>query len=101
MVGIEDLQVRNMSELAQGRVEQPGRNVRAKFGLNKSILDPGWFECRRRTRAVSACAAAMSWQTTASRQRNCTATNVDSRETPIWSARSMSCGRGTPGSPVK
>jgi len=27
--------------------EKPGRNVRAKSGLNKSILDQGWFEFRR------------------------------------------------------
>ncbi|MFD2405673.1 RNA-guided endonuclease InsQ/TnpB family protein [Azorhizophilus paspali] len=47
MVCIEDLQVRNMSRSAAGNTEKPGRNVRAKSGLNKSILDQGWFEFRR------------------------------------------------------
>lgn len=47
MVCIEDLQVRNMSKSAAGSTETPGRNVRAKSGLNKSILDQGWFEFRR------------------------------------------------------
>lgn len=47
MVCIEDLQVRNMSKSAAGSVEKPGKNVRAKSGLNKSILDQGWFEFRR------------------------------------------------------
>ena len=47
MVCIEDLQVRNMSKSAAGSTEQPGINVRAKSGLNKSILDQGWFEFRR------------------------------------------------------
>ncbi len=47
MVCIEDLQVRNMSKSAAGTTEVPGRNVRAKSGLNKSILDQGWFEFRR------------------------------------------------------
>jgi putative transposase len=47
MVCIEDLQVRNMSKSAAGTVEKPGRKVRAKSGLNKSILDQGWFEFRR------------------------------------------------------
>ena len=47
MVCIEDLQVRNMSKTASGTTGQPGRNVRAKSGLNKSILDQGWFEFRR------------------------------------------------------
>ena len=47
MVCIEDLQVKNMSQSAAGTVDAPGRNVRAKSGLNKSILDQGWFEFRR------------------------------------------------------
>jgi putative transposase len=47
MVCIEDLAVRNMSKSAAGSVEKPGKNVRAKSGLNKSILDQGWFEFRR------------------------------------------------------
>jgi putative transposase len=47
MVCIEDLQVRNMSRSAAGSAEAPGRNVLAKSGLNKSILDQGWFEFRR------------------------------------------------------
>ena len=47
MVCIEDLQVRNMSKSAAGTPDAPGRNVRAKSGLNKSILDQGWFEFRR------------------------------------------------------
>ncbi|WP_031404569.1 RNA-guided endonuclease TnpB family protein [Thiomonas sp. FB-Cd] len=47
MVCIEDLQVRNMSRSAAGTAEKPGRSVRAKSGLNKSILDQGWAEFRR------------------------------------------------------
>lgn len=47
MVAIEDLQVRNMSRSAAGSTEAPGKNVKAKSGLNKSILDQGWFEFRR------------------------------------------------------
>ena len=47
MVCIEDLQVRNMSKSASGTAENPGKQVRAKSGLNRSILDQGWFEFRR------------------------------------------------------
>ncbi len=47
MVCIEDLAVRNMARSAAGTLDAPGRNVRAKSGLNKSILDQGWFEFRR------------------------------------------------------
>jgi putative transposase len=47
LVCIEDLQVRNMSRSAKGNVEQPGRKVAQKAGLNKAILDQGWAEFRR------------------------------------------------------
>ena len=47
MVCIEDLKIVNMSKSAAGTVETPGRNVKAKSGLNKSILDQGWGEFRR------------------------------------------------------
>lgn len=42
VIVIEDLNVRGMSGSAKGTAEHPGRNVRAKSGLNKSILDQGW-----------------------------------------------------------
>lgn len=47
MIVIEDLKVANMSKSAAGTVSQPGRNVRAKSGLNRSILEQGWYELRR------------------------------------------------------
>jgi putative transposase len=47
MVCIEDLKVRNLTKSAAGNVNSPGRNVRAKSGLSKAILDQGWFEFRR------------------------------------------------------
>lgn len=47
IVCIEDLQIKNMSKSAAGTTEQHGKNVRAKSGLNKSILDQGWGEFRR------------------------------------------------------
>ena len=46
-VYVEGLQIKNMSASAKGSIEEPGRNVKAKSGLNKSILDQGWFEFRR------------------------------------------------------
>ena len=47
IVCIEALQVRNMSKSAAGTADNPGTNVRAKAGLNKAILDQGWFEFGR------------------------------------------------------
>jgi putative transposase len=49
-VYVEELQIRNMSSSARGTIEDPGRNIRAKAGLNKSILDQGWFEFRHQLR---------------------------------------------------
>ena len=47
MIVIEDLKVKNMSRSATGTTGQPVRDVRAKSGLNRSILDQGWYEMRR------------------------------------------------------
>ena len=47
IVYVEDLQVTNMSKSAKGSVEQHGRNVAAKSGLNRAILDQSWSEFRR------------------------------------------------------
>jgi putative transposase len=47
IVCIEDLQVKNMSASAVGTVDNPGKCVSAKAGLNRSILDQGWYEFRR------------------------------------------------------
>jgi putative transposase len=47
MVYVENLKVANMSASAKGTREKPGKNVRAKSGLNKAILDQGWHELRR------------------------------------------------------
>lgn len=47
MVAVEDLKIINMSASAKGTVDNPGKNVNAKSGLNKSILDQGWGEFRR------------------------------------------------------
>ena len=43
----EDLRVKAMTASAKGTIEQPGRNVRQKAGLNKAILDQGWSELVR------------------------------------------------------
>ena len=47
IVCIEDLQIRNMSKSSKGNVEQHGKKVAQKSGLNRSILDQGWGEFRR------------------------------------------------------
>ena len=46
IVCVEDLRVSNMSSSAAGSRQSPGSQVRAKSGLNRSILDQGWAELR-------------------------------------------------------
>jgi putative transposase len=43
-LALEALRVDAMTARASGTVEQPGRNVRQKAGLNRSILDVGWAQ---------------------------------------------------------
>ncbi|MEV7392312.1 MULTISPECIES: transposase [unclassified Streptomyces] len=49
LVRFEKLNIKNMTRSAKGTVEQPGRNVQQKAGLNRSILAQGWGLLRRRT----------------------------------------------------
>jgi transposase len=48
MVVVEDLPTKHMTRSAKGTIDAPGRNVAAKAGLNRSILNIGWsaFEAR-------------------------------------------------------
>jgi putative transposase len=46
-IALEDLRVAAMTAAASGTVEAPGRNVAAKAGLNRSILDAGWTQFTR------------------------------------------------------
>ncbi len=42
LIRVEDLQIGNMTRSAKGTRGDPGRNVRAKAGLNRGILRSGW-----------------------------------------------------------
>ena len=46
-VYVEDLKVDNMSKSAKGTMENPGKMVKQKSGLNRAILDQAWYEFRR------------------------------------------------------
>ncbi|MEJ6002499.1 RNA-guided endonuclease InsQ/TnpB family protein [Paucibacter soli] len=47
VIALEDLRIKNMSASAKGTVEAPGKNARAKAGLNRGILDAAWGEFAR------------------------------------------------------
>ncbi len=42
VIRVEDLDVHRMTRSAKGTASNPGRNVRAKAGLNREILRSGW-----------------------------------------------------------
>jgi transposase len=42
VIRVEDLQIANMTRSARGTIAAPGRNVRAKAGLNREIFASGW-----------------------------------------------------------
>jgi putative transposase len=46
-LALEHLRVAAMTKTASGTIENPGRNVAAKAGLNRSILDAGWTQFTR------------------------------------------------------
>jgi transposase len=50
VIRVETLDIKGMTRSAKGNMERPGRNVRAKTGLNRSILRSGWGFLVRRLR---------------------------------------------------
>ena len=42
LIRVEDLRITDMTRSARGTAGNPGRNVRAKAGLNRGILGSGW-----------------------------------------------------------
>lgn len=49
LVRFEKLNIKNMTRSAKGTIEEPGKRVAQKAGLNRTILAQGWGLLRRRT----------------------------------------------------
>lgn len=47
VIALEELRIKNMSASAAGTIDAPCKNVRAKAGLNRGILDAAWGEFAR------------------------------------------------------
>ena len=95
VIVIEDLNVKGMSASATGTAEQPGRNVRAKSGLNKSILDQGWGMFRSmleyKARWLGGQVIAISPVNTSRACPACDAIDADNRKTQA-EFRCVHCG---------
>ncbi|HEY3239224.1 MAG TPA: transposase [Acidimicrobiia bacterium] len=81
LIVFEDLRVKDMVRSARGTVESPGRNVRAKAGLNRRIAASAWSRLVRRTTEK------------ASASEGCDVVRVDPRHT---SQRCSVCGHVDP-----
>lgn len=46
IIVMEDLSIKNMSTSVRGTIENPGKNVAQKTGLNRSILEQSWYLLR-------------------------------------------------------
>lgn len=53
VVVLEDLKIRGMTRSAKGTLAQPGTWVSQKTGLNRSILDKGWYQLELALRNVA------------------------------------------------
>lgn len=50
LVVLEDLRISAMAASASGTTNRPGRGVRQKAGLNRAILDKGWYKLEKALR---------------------------------------------------
>jgi putative transposase len=81
LIPVEDLQIRHMTRSARGTLENPGRSVRAKAGLNRGILRSGWgLLVRRLQDKAPGRVGKINAAYTSQRCSACGHVDVDSRE---------------------
>ena len=92
VIRVEDLQIGNMTRSARGTRDNPGRNVRAKAGLNRGILGSGWglLVCRLQDKAPGR-AEKVKPHFTSQRCSACGQVDRDSRESQAV-FRCIACG---------
>ena len=90
MVYLEDLKTKNITRSAKGTVEEPGRNVRQKSGLNRSILKTGWYKLEQAL-ACKTTIHKVAPNYTSQRCNRCGTTDRKNRKTQS-EFRCVSCG---------
>jgi len=87
----EDLKTKNMTGSAKGTAKKTGKNVKAKAGLNKAILDKGWHMIEAFTKYKSYKAGKVTFKVpapyTSQECAVCGHTQPDNRKGPIFLCR--------------
>jgi putative transposase len=93
-VVLEDLAIANMTRSARGTRENPGSNVAAKAGLNRSILDAGWGQLARMLTKIAVEAyRTVVWVNPRHSSQTCAACgHVDAGNRNGVAFRCMACG---------
>jgi putative transposase len=94
VIALEALDIRRMTRSAKGTVEKPGRNVAAKRGLNRVMLDasPGKFAALIREKAEWAVREVVSVDARYSSQTCGRCRHVDSKSRRRRRFRCVACG---------
>ncbi|WP_226351918.1 transposase [Pseudonocardia sp. ICBG601] len=95
LVALEELRIQNMTRSAAGTVEEPGRQVAQKSGLNRAILAKGWHKLelalRNAARYTGTVVVKVSAAYTSQRCSRCSEVNPGSRESQAR-FRCVTCG---------
>jgi len=86
----EDLAVRNMTASAKGDAEEPGRNVRQKAGLNRSILRNRFYAVRRAFEAAGCRVVVVPPAYTSQTCNACGHVDAEARDGKVY--RCTACG---------
>jgi putative transposase len=93
VIRVEDLTIAKMTRSAKGTRESPGRNVRAKAGLNRSILRSGWgLLVRRLQEKAPGRVEKVKAAFTSQRCSACGQVDADSRESQARFVCRQACG---------
>ena len=87
---MEDLKTKNMTKSAKGTLQEPGKNVAQKSGLNRSILKTGWYKLERAL-AYKTTVHKVAPHYTSQRCNRCGMTNRKNRKTQS-EFRCVGCG---------
>ena len=90
-IAVEDLKVKNMTASARGTIENPGKNVKQKAGLNRVMLDTALGEIRRNLEYKCGRLIEVNPAYTSQRCHKCGHTDKENRKTQAR-FQCVSCG---------